>query len=459
MALRINQNIAALNAQRNLTVNDSRLAVSIERLSSGLRINRGADDPSGLVLSELLRSQVSGLDVALSNTTEGINLIKTAEAALNEVSSLLRQMRDLALDAASEGNNDAASRAALQQQVASAIASIDDIAANTQYGSKNLLDGSAGTSATVLDTTNVATAQAVSSTPAGYIDIDITTAATQASATTDVDLSGGITGAHTITINQVNINLTDGMTQAQVRDAINAVSAQTGVTAAANGNFLDLTQTSYGSNNGIVLVDADQVVNTTTIVTYGVDAVGTITYGDASTETFDAGTGLQLVGGTSGMVITLTEAGNGTGVDPQDAIYVTQGQLEFQVGADANQKVSISIASVATSNLGTSGLVANIDISTVAGADAAIPILDEAIQQVSTLRGDLGAFQVNQLEATMHSLSVARENLAASESAIRDADFASEVVAFTRNQILAQAGTAILAQANALPQNVLRLLQ
>ena len=459
MGLRINQNIAALNAQRNLTINDSRLAVSIERLSSGLRINRGADDPSGLVLSELLRSQVSGLDVALSNATEGVNLVKTAEGALNEVSALLRQMRDLALDAASEGNNDEASRAALQQQVASAIASIDDIAANTQYGSKKLLDGSAGTSATVLDTTNIASAQAVSSTPAGYIDINVTTAATKAAATTDVDLSGGISGDHTVTINQVNIALTDTMTQAQVRDAINAVSAQTDVTATINGNFLDLEQTQYGSDNGIILVDNDAVLNTTTVVTYGIDAAATITYGDASTETFDAGQGLQLVGATSGMVIVLTEAGNGLLVDPQDAIYVTQGEVEFQVGNDAGQKVSVSIPSVATSSLGITGSVANIDISTVAGADAAIPILDEAIQQVSTARGDLGAFQVNQLEATIHSLGVARENLAASESAIRDADFAAEVVSFTRNQILAQAGTAILAQANALPQNVLRLLQ
>jgi flagellin len=459
MGLRINQNIAALNAQRNLTINDSRLAVSIERLSSGLRINRGADDPSGLVLSELLRSQVSGLDVGLSNATEGVNLVKTAEGALNEVSALLRQMRDLALDAASEGNNDEASRAALQQQVASALASIDDIAANTQYGSKRLLDGSAGTSATVLDTTNIASAQAVSDTPAGYIDIDVTTAATKAAATTDVDISGGIAGAHTVSINQVSISLTDAMTQAQVRDAINAASAETHVTAAINGNFLDLAQTQYGSDNGIVLVDNDAVLNSTTAVTYGIDAAATITYGDATTEDFNAGQGLQLVGATSGMVIALTEAGNGLLVDPQDAIYVTQGEVQFQVGNDAGQKVAVSIPSVATSSLGVTGSVANIDISTVAGADAAIPILDEAIQQVSTARGDLGAFQVNQLEATIHSLGVARENLAASESAIRDADFAAEVVSFTRNQILAQAGTAILAQANALPQNVLRLLQ
>ena len=136
----INQNIASLNAQRNLALNSTRLQSSIERLSSGLRINRGADDPSGLIVSEMLRAQVSSLDVAQKNALEGVNLIKTAEGALNETNSLLRQMRDLAVAAASESNNTDAGRVALQQRLTSALTTLDAIANTTTYGGRKLLD-------------------------------------------------------------------------------------------------------------------------------------------------------------------------------------------------------------------------------------------------------------------------------------------------------------------------------
>ena len=152
---RINQNISSINAQRNLDINAARIGQSIERLSSGLRINRGADDPAGLVISELLRVQVSGLDVAQENAMQGVNLIKTAEGALSEVSALLRQMRDLAVDAASNSNKNDDARAALQSQVQSALTTIDAIAANTKYAGRALLDGSAGTHVSVVDNSTV----------------------------------------------------------------------------------------------------------------------------------------------------------------------------------------------------------------------------------------------------------------------------------------------------------------
>jgi flagellin len=460
---RINQNIAALNAQRNLAANSSAIEKSIERLSSGLKINRGADDPSGLILSEILRSQVSGLDKALSNATEGVNLVKTAEGALNELNLLLRQMHDLSLDAASEGNNDANSRAALQLQVESAMTTIDYIASTTVYGSKKLLDGSAGTSALIVDTTNIASASAVGTTPAGLIDLDVTTAATKAQhdgTNTYTAQTDHLDNAGSISINGVAIGtFTTADHVSDVIAAVNAKANDTGVTAQWDTNHVELNQQSFGSDKGIVYVESADVLNGgSTVAKYGVDARATVTYGDATTESFAAGHGLQLVGSTSGMTINLTTAGNGTGVDPQDAILVTQGTLEFQVGADRGQQVSIQIASVATSALGTTAALSTIDISTVAGAEEALTITDEAMKQVSELRGKLGAFQANQLEETINSLSVARENLAASESSIRDADFGVEMAAFTRNQILVQSATAFLAQANALPQAVLSLI-
>jgi len=465
MALRINQNISALNAQRNLATVDARLAISIERLSSGLRINSAADDPAGLIISEMLRAQASGLSVALSNAAKGNNMVKTAEGALGEVTSLLRQMRDLALDAASEGTNDEATRAALQAQVTSSIATIDQIASTTKYGSKNLLDGSAGTSATIIDSTNILTASAVTSTPQGYIDIDVTTAATKAVVDTShvyVAATDSVANDGSITINGVSIGSFTAVadTVQDVIDAIVATSAQTGVTAAWDVDHVELKQLSYGSDKGVTYVETADVLNAaSTAVQWGVDSAATVTYGDATTEAFTAGNGLQLKGATSSMTITLTEAGNDTAVDPQDGIYVTQGKMEFQVGNAVGEKVSVSVGAVSASQLGTSGTVAAIDISTTAGADAAITILDEAIEQVNTLRSNLGAFVNNQLQATVNSLTVARENLLASESAIRDTDFATQVVEFTRDQILVQAGTAMLAQANSLPQNVLALLR
>ncbi len=459
---RIYQNISSLNAQRNLAINSERIGKSIERLSSGLKINRGADDPSGLILSELLRAQVSGLDVALSNATEGVNLVKTAEGALNEVNTLLRQIRDLALDAASEGNNDADSRSALQLQVTSALATIDDIASTTQYGSKKLLDGSAGTSAQVIDTTHVASAQAVGTTPAGLVDVQVTQAATRAqhagtntyTAATDNLDNGG-----TISINGVSIGTyTVANIVQDVIDDINAATSQTGVSAVWNTDHVELNQSNYGSDQGIIYVESADILNGgATVAKYGVDAQATITYGDTTTENFHSGKGLQLVGDTSGMKINLTTAGNSVSTW-SDSLLVSQGQVTFQVGADVGQKVSLSIGSVATSQLGVTGSLSSIDISTVSGADSALPIIDEAITQVTELRGQIGAFQSNQLESTINSLAVTRENLAASESAIRDADFGLEVADFTRNQILIQSSVAFLAQSNALPQAVLSLI-
>ncbi|MBD3293489.1 MAG: hypothetical protein GF393_11235, partial [Armatimonadia bacterium] len=173
---RINQNISSINAQRNLDINSNRIGRSIERLSSGLRINRGADDPAGLVISELLRAQVSGLDVAEQNASQGVNLIKTAEGALKEVSGLLRQMRDLAVDAASDSNKNADARAALQSQVESALNTIDEIAVNTKYAGRSLLDGSAGASREILDSAVVAEQNLTSVEANGNVGVQVLTA-------------------------------------------------------------------------------------------------------------------------------------------------------------------------------------------------------------------------------------------------------------------------------------------
>ncbi|NPV48486.1 MAG: hypothetical protein HPY69_16220 [Armatimonadetes bacterium] len=496
----INQNISSINAQRNLQLNSVRLQKSVERLSSGLRINRGADDPSGLIISELLRAQVSSLDVAQQNAMEGVNLIKTAEGALNEVNGLLRQIRSLTVAAASDSNQSDESRAALQQQVASALTTLESIASTTAYGGRKLLDGSAGTKSTVVDNTHIASASltGLTETQAGWVDVSVTTAAAKASvssaatiaAATDTfagDMVGFDAGDEVaLYINGVKVNITNNAQNTNIgsttqwQDIVDAIAAQQsalGVTAEISGGELVISSLDYGSDQHVSVeyrkvTDPGSDMDLTTALAgdgenlfaadAGVDAVADVTFNGGAAVTFSAGSGLQLSHATYGS-ITLTAAGNAVG-DWTSAVYAEQGALSFQIGIQAGQTVSMQIQNCSISQLGTGtgstfASLADIDISTVDGANSALAVIDQAISEISTLRGDLGAFQANQLEAQARSLAVARENLAASESGIRDTDFAREMAEFTTSQILVQSAVSFLAQANNLPNNVLSLIR
>ncbi len=475
MSLRINLNTAALTASRYLGQTDNALGKSIEKLSSGYRVNRASDDPAGLVISQKLRAQIGGLGQAISNSNDAINMVKTAEGALNETHALLLSMRDLAVHAANTGVNDTASLAADQLQIDSAIDSLNRIAANTQFGQKKLLDGSAGFAASIVNTVAIGSASFQSGAVAGYVDVAMSQAAAKAV------LSGANTGyananatvdnAGTITINGTAIVIGATDTVQDVIDAING-DASLNVTAAFDTNHVVLTGTTgYGSDKSFDYAESADILNggaggNATIS--GADAQATITWSDATTETFTSGTGLQMIGDVTGSIINMTVAGGTAGAGSYaNSINVTAGSLTFQVGAYAGQTVEMTMSSVAANQLGvtatglvnTSWTVADIDVTTSDGAQDALRLLDAAISEVSTTRADLGAFQKNILESNVSSLSIAKENIAASESSIRDTDMAAEMVTFTRNQILEQAGTAMLAQANGVPQTLLRLLQ
>ncbi len=495
---RINQNISSINAQRNLDNNSQRIGQSIERLASGLRINRGADDPAGLVISELLRAQVSGLDVAQQNASQGVNLIKTAEGALNEVSGLLRQMRDLAVDAASDSNKNADARAALQSQVQSAMSTIDQIAVNTTYAGRALLDGSAGTAVNVIDRSTVVShgISSLAGQDEGHVSIEVTTAAEQASSSSDtsgavvagntvdgtgsIDLSGAedalsmyISGIQ-VQDGEGALSIDDSTTWQDVVTAINTTSALSGrVTAEITGDELVISTVGYGADEHVSVeysgtaTSVEGLLDSSGEVYFesdtGVDAVANVAFGgnnlgEGHDVAFTAGRGLTIRHADHGS-ITLTEAAATTEASYNDALYAREGQLSFQTGYGAGETASTSIGSVKSTDLGTTAALSSIDISTVSGAENAIGVIDEAMNQVATLRGDLGAFQVNELEAGARSLAVARENLAASESQIRDTDFGREMAEFTTSQVLVQSATAFLSQANSLPQQVLQLIR
>ena len=468
MSLRINLNSAALQSSRVLRSNDDMVTRSIERLSSGYKINRAADNPAGLAISEALRAQIGGLKQAISNTQDAVNMVKTAEGALTEVHSLLRSMRDLAVHALNTGAVDATQLAADQAQIRSAIEALNRIADTTAFGGRKLLDGTAGVQAQV--TSGLTNGQFISgstATKSGTYTITINTAATQR---TVAGTAAYTAAAGAIIINNVSVALTGTDTAATAVAKINAVSGQTGVTASQNAGTITLTSVAYGSGAKIDISYSGGVNQTNFFggaptVTAGVDVVASFTGGTVNASNI-TGSGRTWTGPANsdlaGAVFYLNGAANST-----LQVTVTQGSLQFQVGSEVGQTAAVNVTGTAANKLGVgaTGLetsaqtVADIDVTTTAGARDAVRLIDQAIKQVSTVRGDLGAVQKNVFESAINSLSIAVENIMASESSIRDTDIAAEISEFTKAQILMNSSIAMLAQANQAPQALLQLLR
>jgi flagellin len=402
MGLRINQNIAAQNAYRNLSVTDGQMSKSLEKLSSGYRINRAADDAAGLSISEGLRSQIGGLKVAVRNSQDGISVAQTAEGALNEVTSILQRMRDLSVQASNGGSNDPDAKGAAQKEFGQLNEELDRIGKTTSFGKSKLLDGTFGSVKTGGAGTPVTTAGAV------------TTAS----------------GAYTFNLTKVNgKDLTATPITVSVGAAASGSAAD--IAKAVNAGLKTALQANGYQGNEVSM--AASVAADGTGATFTMNGSGDFAAADL------AGGGLAALGQTGGAVTGTTLIANGnTG--------------QFQVGANATEKMNISIGAVNATALGTKTLDLTSD------PEAAISAVDKAIGTVSDTRATLGAYQ-NRFEHTINNLNVSVENLSASESRIRDTDMAQEMVAFTRNQILTQAGTSMLSQANQASQNVLSLLR
>ncbi len=392
--MRINTNVDALNAQRNLNVTGQMYAKSIEKLSSGLRINRAADDAAGLSISEKLRSQVRGVNQAIRNSQDGISMIQTAEGALNEAHDIVQRMRELSVQAGNDTLS-SADRVAIGEELTQLRDEIDGIASRTNFNGKNLLNGS------------LSVAQD--------------------------------TGTSTL-----NVGTTVGTTAITSLDVTGAAAGET-YTASydATGDTLTLTRGSDSVAQTVAVVDDSQ--------TFNFSELG-VSFTVSGTDVADD-IGAALDGGT---IVTSAGSGNAT----------------FQVGADTGQTIDAAFNAMAANAIG-SGSGTDVDAAvtayaalTTASTDADFKTaantlrdsLDAALTDISAQRSELGSVQ-NRLEHTVKNLGVASENLAASEARIRDADMAAETVAFTKAQILQQAGTAILAQANQAPQSVLGLLR
>lgn len=359
MGLVLANNVSSLNAQQNLTRSSNNLAKSVERLSSGLKINRGADGPAALVISEKQRAQIAGLEQAIENSEKAVSLVQTAEGALNEINSLLVKVRSLALDSANAGVNDADALAANQAEISNALDTINRIANNTQFGTKKLLDGSAGVTGTATDA-DVTVLKATSDTAAGTYSVTVDTVAERAYVDTTTALAAGTLAAdETLTVNGVSISLNEGLTRDEVKNRINEFTSQTGVVAEDDGagTGIRLRTEAFGSDASISVVSNQSGANsagfTTSVETdTGVNAVATI----GSNQFTGVGNVITAdTGVTKGLTVALA-------VDPADStltvsgaqgnVSVTNNSLQFQVGPNANQTASIAVDRVNPSSLG-----------------------------------------------------------------------------------------------------------
>ena len=472
MGLSIANNVASLNAQNNLSRASMAVRSSVEKLSSGLKINRGADGPAALVISEKQRAQIAGLKQAIQNTEKAAAVVQTGEGALNEINSLLVKVRSLAIDSANSGANDSDALAANQAEIAAALDTINRIANNTQFGTKKLLDGSAGISGTASDA-DVKFLKGTSETLAGTYAVAITTVGERATATAGTAQGAVLAAAETLTINNVSVTLTNGMSQTQVVNRINEFSAQTGVIADVNAGATRLYTKDFGSDADLTVVSnvaagaASSGFGTSSVTDAGVDVIGTI---DGTSYTGSGNVLTASSGSAKGITVQFAA---GTGADAsttvatgaQGNVTATDNSLVFQIGANQNQTAKIAINKVNPDGLGI-GVSNNqfnnlneIDVTSASKAQDTLAVVDAAINDVTNLRGTLGAFQANTLESTANNLRATLENTTNAESVIRDTDFASEIANFTKSQVLVQAGTAMLSNANQIPQLVLSLLR
>jgi flagellin len=479
MALTVQTNVSSLNGQRNLSKSGSALTTSMQRLSSGMRINSAKDDAAGLQISNRLTSQINGLGVAQRNANDGISMAQTAEGAMQASTDILQRMRDLSLQSANGSNSDA-DRGALQKEVAALQTELTRISDTTSFGGTNLLDGSFGSRKfQVGSAANETISVSLSSIAAkdiganqqvlkGTTGLGIASAA----ATNAAASNSGVT-ASTLSINgESAANVANQATAATVADSINAISSTTGVTADARtqaelsavgtGNIsleLNGTTISASTADATDLTELTKAINAKSGDT-GVSAEnkgGTIVLTDESGADLD----IADVTGANMSVSGMSQDGTKQGT----AISLVSGGADSTTVSGSiklNSTESFSVSAGTTASIGSGGVstlksASLVDLSTQDGAQSALDIIDGALSQIDGQRADLGAIQ-NRFEHTISNLANIQENVSASRSRIRDTDFASETAMMTKNQILQQAGTSILAQANQLPQAALSLI-
>jgi flagellin len=504
---RINTNVNSLIAQRILGQQNNSLNKSLERLSTGFRINRGSDDPAGLIASEKLRSEKATLAAAIGNAERAEQVVNVAEGGLQEVQNLLLEVQSLVTSSANDAGLSSEERDANQLQIDQILQTIDRIASTTSFQGTKLLNGSfdfqtSAQATTVLELqvdgakftkgTNTAVQVLVTqSAQRGSIFLS-----TDGALALDDNASSRLAFDVAGTLGSREFSFASGATAAQIATAINAFKGATGVSAATAGTGVQLKSTGFGSDQFVsVNVDtAPGLAGLTGVYFASATDEGTVSTVAANRTTFAtangairddgqdvgatingttaAGKGLNLAVNTDGLNASiLLNSGAAQAIASINAFTITGGGAEFNIGprVDIANQVRLGIGNIASRNLGSeyvSGVSYNLDdlgsgkLFDLGDGDLSTSqsIINNAIDQVSSLRGRLGSFQKNVVGSTINSLNIALENISAAESAIRDTDFASQTAELTRSQILVAAATNTLAIANSQPQNVLGLI-
>lgn len=494
----INTNIASLNAQRNLNTSQSSLNTSLQRLSTGLRINSAKDDAAGLAIADRMTSQIRGLNQASRNANDGISMAQTAEGALSSAGDILQRIRELAVQS-SNASNSSSDRQALQKEVSALTSELDRIATSTQFNGQNLLDGTLGTSnfqvgananqLISITSANFRTNSYGNNRTAGNgpeAKAGATVAAASAAAQTggSVTVNGYLGSSSAITT-------AAGASAKDTAALINAQTSKTGVTATAS-TLANAALTSSKSYSLAITADNATAVNVSFTIGAGtaasdyasaISAFNAVSSQTGVTAEYDSVNGGLKLSNASGSTIgvqnkNLAAAGDVTlksytaagGLGTTGATITDSGTAATAFGAvvgsiklDSQQSFSVVDTTTAATSFNISGAsalksVATLDVTSFDNAQSALAIVDSALAAVSSQRASYGAVQ-NRFENTVANLLTSSENLSASRSRIQDTDFAAETANLTRAQILQQAGTAMLAQAKALPQNVLSLLQ
>ena len=513
MAQVINSNISSLNSQRNLSTSQASLSTSLQRLSSGLRINSAKDDAAGLAISERFTSQIRGNQQAARNANDGISLAQTAEGGLSTAGDLLQRIRELAVQSANGTNSDS-DRASIQNEVSSLSKELDRVANTTQFNGQNVLDGSLTSAQFQVGANSNQTidvgVQSAKASDIGNNTIKPVVAAgsqsqvgTAAGANLDTTVANSVLAAETMTISSAGGKSTTvfgaiGDSAKAIADKVNAVTGKSAVTAQASTQA-----TISGIANGAVNFqlrganslanDANSKAVTITAQVVGGDLSALAQAINAQTGTTNVTASIKIDNATGAKELQLNDnAGNDIQIAAQTGDTALAGAASIRgadIGGVAGSGTKVGITSGAAAGLAVGGQVSfssdtgfsidtaggttitgganvgsdlksvsKLDVSTVAGSNDALLTIDAALNQINSNRAALGAIQ-NRFASTIANLNTTTENLSASRSRIQDTDFAAETATMTRGQILQQAGTAMLAQANSLPNGVLSLLR
>lgn len=472
--MRINHNISALKACNILNKTNSKLDTSLERLSSGYRINRAADDAAGLAISEKMKTQIAGLEQAARNAADGISVIQTAEGALDEVESMLQRMRELAVQSANGVNTDE-DRKAIQDEINQLNEEINRVSDTTEFNTKKLLNGTVDRRS-YSDNENIQLISLSDSVEITEYTLSVSTAPAPAKldatipGTTSRTAALGMTGKISINSKEIEIEASDNLSDiyTKMRDAGSAVDVKVYPATDVAGEMVEAplaTAESFcfeteakGEDAKVEIFCTNSSLAAALGITSGSSAAGV----DAEVELdYTSGFNSTATVSIDGEYVTVSDVNDfkmkfkvtGTVTDATVTV-LKAGPMDLQIGANEGQTMEVRIPKVDTDTLGTT--VAN--VSTQDSAQKAITIFENAVNEISSIRAKLGAYQ-NRLEHSINSLNISAENLTEALSRIKDVDMASEMVTFTQQQVLAQSGNAMLAQANERPQQILSLLQ